>query len=122
MKFLDLCISFILFFSYCSPKPTTINLEESYRYSIQPHKYECFSLNQKNLLSSSSYDIKLSFLGTVDIFPTFLDLFYLKKKKGGDFKILWRNTEKQEMLMKTFKFLDTEKLSFRTNNDGFIEV
>jgi hypothetical protein len=114
-------VSFILFLliSASFQENTPIAVEESYRYSTLPHQFQCFSLNQKDLLPSTSYDIKISFLGTVISVIKFA--FYFKKK-GSDFKILWKNTLKQETLRKTFKFLDTEKLSFRTNQEGLIDV
>lgn len=41
--------------------------EKSFRYENPPNKFKCFSIQQKDLLPLSSYDIKISFLGSVTL-------------------------------------------------------
>ncbi len=55
----------LLLISLTVQEPIPITIDESYRYSIIPHQFQCFSIKQQNLKPTASYDIKLSFLGTV---------------------------------------------------------
>lgn len=53
-----------------------LKIDFSYRFSINPNQFQCFSICQKDLKPSSSYDIKISFLGSVFFFQNII--IYLK--------------------------------------------